>query len=72
MINKRLIEYGNKKDQANRQPITRGLASGGALSHGTLRRILGVHLPSEPLRNPARTPSPRHVIGKHADRAAGQ
>ena len=34
------------------------MASGGALSRGTPRRILGVYLPSEPLRNPARPPSP--------------
>ena len=30
------------------------MASGGALSRGTLRRNLGVRLPSNPLRNPAR------------------
>jgi len=40
------------------------LASGGALSRGTSRRNLEVRLPSEPLRNPARTPSPGHVSGK--------
>ena len=35
-----------------------GLASVGVLSRGTLRRILGIHLPSEPLRNPARRQAP--------------
>ncbi|MCL2598148.1 MAG: hypothetical protein FWD66_10975, partial [Paludibacter sp.] len=38
--------------------ITRGLASGGALSRATLRRNFGVRLPSEPLRNPARRQAP--------------
>ena len=53
--------------------LTRGLASGGALSRGTPRRILGVHLPSEPLRNPARRQAPDAlgVSGGHvADRDA--
>jgi len=48
------------------QHLTRGLVSGGALSRGTLRRNLGVRLPSEPLRNPARTPSLKTVRRQRA------
>jgi len=46
------------------------LASGGALSRVTLRRNLEVHLPSEPLRNPARTPSP-DTLGASGGRHSG-
>jgi len=46
------------------EQITKGLASVGVLSRGTLRRILEVRLPSEPLRNPARTSSSQNVVGK--------
>jgi len=42
----------NNKNK-NDQPITRGLASGGALSRGTLCRNLGVRHPSEPYRYPS-------------------
>jgi len=48
----------SKKKRIESLHTTRGLASGGALSRGTLRRNLEVLLPSEPLRNPARRQAP--------------
>jgi len=50
---------------------TRGLASGGALSRGTLLRNLEVRLPSEPLRNPARRQAP-DTLGVSGRQCSGQ
>jgi len=53
----------------NKLPTTRGLASGGALSRVTLRRILGVLLPSEPYRYPARRQAPDTLAASGGQRS---
>ena len=49
------------EQKVKERPHNAGFGVRRGVSRGTPRRNLEVLLPSEPLRNPARTPSPRHV-----------
>jgi len=70
-----LNRYATENDINKTRPRLRptgSLAQAGALSRGTLRRILEVHLPSEPYRYPRLPQAAKTLQAMSGDSSAGQ